>query len=132
MTRYAVVRIDNGPHSPHTGLVSNHRTRESAEIAIETANTRLNRQPGQQHAWHPYAILDRQTGETSKVVQPKSEAKTATTKTVIEDLALTQQINKLQKRHPGTRRQRSSHGCNRYSVQFFAKADGKLVADYNL
>jgi hypothetical protein len=41
-------------------------------------------------------------------------------------------INKLQKRHPGTRRQRSYHGCGRYSVQFFSKRTGELVADYNL
>lgn len=44
----------------------------------------------------------------------------------------TQEINKLQKRHPGTRRQRSSHGCGKYSVQFFDKISGELVADYNL
>lgn len=44
----------------------------------------------------------------------------------------TQQINKLQKQYPNTRRQRSSHGGGRYSVQFFDKATGKLVADINL
>ena len=41
-------------------------------------------------------------------------------------------INRLQRRHPGTTRQRSFHGAGRYSVQFFARATGKLVADYNL
>jgi hypothetical protein len=44
----------------------------------------------------------------------------------------TREINKLHKRHPGTRRQRSSHGAGKYSVQFFDKKTGKLVADYNL
>jgi hypothetical protein len=44
----------------------------------------------------------------------------------------TQTINKLQKRHPGTRRQRSSHGAGRHSVQFFNRETSKLVADYNL
>lgn len=44
----------------------------------------------------------------------------------------TKQINRLQKRHPGTRRQRSDHGAGRFSVQFFDKKTGKLVADYNL
>ena len=44
----------------------------------------------------------------------------------------TQYINKLQRRHPGTRRQRSEHGAGRYSVQFFARDTGKLVADYTL
>jgi hypothetical protein len=45
---------------------------------------------------------------------------------------LTAKINKLQRRHPGTRRQRSSHGAGRYSVQFFDRVTGKLVADYTL
>jgi hypothetical protein len=45
---------------------------------------------------------------------------------------LTAQINKLQRRHPGTRRQRSSHGAGRYSVAFFDKKTGRLVKDYNL
>ena len=44
----------------------------------------------------------------------------------------TQLINKLQKKHPGTRRQRSAHGGDNYSVQFFDKITGKLVADYNI
>lgn len=44
----------------------------------------------------------------------------------------TRKINRLHKRHPGTRRQRSCHGAGRYSVQFFDKATGRLVADYNL
>jgi len=44
----------------------------------------------------------------------------------------TNEIDKLQKRHPGTRRQRSDHGCGKYSVQFFDRATGKLVADYDL
>lgn len=43
----------------------------------------------------------------------------------------TAKINKLHRKHPGTRRQRSSHGAGRYSVQFFDKL-GKLVADYSL
>jgi hypothetical protein len=44
----------------------------------------------------------------------------------------TEVINKLQRRHPGTRRQRSAHGAGRYSVQFFSRTTGKLVADYTL
>lgn len=44
----------------------------------------------------------------------------------------TAQINKLQRNHPGTRRQRTAHRCNRHSVQFFDKTTGVLVADYNL
>jgi hypothetical protein len=44
----------------------------------------------------------------------------------------TAKINRLQRRHPGTRRQRSSHGAGRYSVQFFCKTTGKLVANYYL
>jgi hypothetical protein len=46
--------------------------------------------------------------------------------------SLTQVIDRLQRRHPGTRRQRSYHGANRYSVQFFDRTTGKLVADYDL
>ena len=46
--------------------------------------------------------------------------------------ARTKVINKLQRKYPGTRRQRSSHGIGKYSVQFFDKTTGKLVADYNL
>ena len=45
---------------------------------------------------------------------------------------LTKVIAKLQKRHRGTRRQRSYHGAGRYSVQFFSRATGALVADYDL
>lgn len=44
----------------------------------------------------------------------------------------TSAINKLQRKHKGTRRQRTDHGAGRYSVQFFDKRTGKLVADYNL
>ncbi len=44
----------------------------------------------------------------------------------------TEQINKLQRRHPGTYRQRSAHGANHFSVQFFSKKTGLLVADYDL
>ena len=44
----------------------------------------------------------------------------------------TKMINKLQKRHPGTRRQRSSHGAGQWSVQFFDIKTGKLMADYDL
>lgn len=44
----------------------------------------------------------------------------------------TMKISKLQKAHPGTKRQRSYHGCNNYSVQFFDKLTGKIIADYNL
>lgn len=42
----------------------------------------------------------------------------------------TQLINKLQRRHPGTRRQRNEHGAGTYSVEFFDK-EGKLVARYD-
>jgi len=43
--------------------------------------------------------------------------------------ARTQRINRMQRHHPGTRRQRSYHGLGRYSVQFFCRTTGKLVAD---
>lgn len=46
--------------------------------------------------------------------------------------ALTKQIDRLQRKHPGTRRQRSYHGIDQHSVQFFDRKTGKLVADYNL
>lgn len=62
-TRYAVVRQDNGPRNPHTGVVSRHRTPEAAQKSIDQANLRLRRQPGYATAWHPYAVLDTQTGE---------------------------------------------------------------------
>ena len=44
----------------------------------------------------------------------------------------TAKISALQRKHPGTSRQRSCHGAGRYSVQFFDRSTGKLVADYNL
>jgi hypothetical protein len=44
----------------------------------------------------------------------------------------TAQINRLQRKHPGTRRQRSYHGNGKYTVQFFSKSTGELVGDYNL
>ena len=49
-----------------------------------------------------------------------------------EHKVMTQIINRLQKKYPGTRRQRSAHGAGKDSVQFFDKITGKLVADYNL
>ena len=45
---------------------------------------------------------------------------------------LSAKIAKLHRKHQGTTRQRTSHGAGRYSVQFFDKQTGKLVADYNL
>lgn len=45
----------------------------------------------------------------------------------------TEQKNKVReyaKAHRGARKQISSHGAGKYSVQFFA--GGKLVGDYNL
>ena len=44
----------------------------------------------------------------------------------------TRVINKLQKSYPNTRRQRTTHGCGSYSVQFFDKDTGELVADCQL
>jgi hypothetical protein len=55
-----------------------------------------------------------------------------TTKQPTDRELRTAKINKLHKQHPGTRRQRSSHGAGKYSVQFFDKTTGKLVADYNV
>ena len=49
-----------------------------------------------------------------------------------EYMMRTAKINKLQKKHPGTRRQRSQHGANTYSVQFISKKTGELMADYKL
>jgi hypothetical protein len=45
--------------------------------------------------------------------------------------SLSEIIARLHKRHPGTRRQRSYHGVNRYSVQFFDRTTGELVAYYD-
>ncbi len=44
----------------------------------------------------------------------------------------TQLINTLQKRYPGTRRQRNDHGAGRYSVEFFRRETGELVARYDV
>jgi len=44
----------------------------------------------------------------------------------------TQIITGLRRRHPKARCQESYHGANRYSVQFFARRTGVLVADYML
>jgi hypothetical protein len=41
-------------------------------------------------------------------------------------------VSKYHRRHRGTSRQISYHGCGKYSVQFFDKQTSKLVADYNL
>lgn len=62
-SRYSVVRIDNGIRSPHTGIVSNHPTEDAAFAAIDRANKRLRRQAGYARAWHPYAVLDHETGD---------------------------------------------------------------------
>ena len=43
----------------------------------------------------------------------------------------TTRINQLQRLHPGTRRQRNYHGAGRYSVEFFDKRTGSLVARYD-
>ena len=44
----------------------------------------------------------------------------------------TQKINQLQKKYPGTTRQRNWHGANSYSVEFFSKKTGELVARFSL
>ena len=44
----------------------------------------------------------------------------------------TRWIDRKQRKHPGTRRQRSAHGADRYSVQFIDRATSKLVADYDI
>jgi hypothetical protein len=44
----------------------------------------------------------------------------------------TQLINKLQRKYPNTRRQRTSHGAGQYSVQFIDKKTGELLADISL
>ena len=44
----------------------------------------------------------------------------------------TGQINKLHRKHRGTRRQRSCHGNGEYSVQFFSRKTNELIADYDL
>jgi hypothetical protein len=62
--RYAVIRQDNGPQNPHTGIVSCHRTPAAAFAAIDKANTSLRRQRGYENSWHPYAVLDRSCGIT--------------------------------------------------------------------
>lgn len=41
-------------------------------------------------------------------------------------------INKIQKRYPGSRRQRNFHGAGSYSVDFFSRATGELIASHNL
>lgn len=61
--KFSVVRVDNGIKNPHTGVVSDHNTRESALEAIDSANRKLRKQEGQQSSWHPYAVLDNETGE---------------------------------------------------------------------
>jgi len=58
MTKYSVVRQDNGPNNPSTGLVSRHRSVEAAQKAIDRANQRLRKLPGQHNSWHPYAIME--------------------------------------------------------------------------
>lgn len=60
---YAVVRKDNGPRNPHTGIVSTHQSAEAAFEAIEKANRKLKKQAGYATAWHPYAVLDCESGE---------------------------------------------------------------------
>jgi len=66
-SRYQVVRKDNGPHNPHTGVVSEHKTADAAREAIDNANRQLRHQKGYATAWHPYVVLDTETGETVTV-----------------------------------------------------------------
>jgi hypothetical protein len=61
--RYRVVRIDNGISHPHTGIVSHHESAEAALTAIAVANRNLRRRAGEKNSWHPYAVLDIETGE---------------------------------------------------------------------
>ncbi len=61
--RYAVVRIDNGWRNPPTGTVSEHDSEDEARAAIRVANAQLRRLAGYATSWHPYAVLDQETGE---------------------------------------------------------------------
>lgn len=53
---FRVVRFDNGRNRPNTGVVSYHRTLESAQISIDRANRSLQRRAGQSTSWHPLGI----------------------------------------------------------------------------
>lgn len=44
----------------------------------------------------------------------------------------TKAINRFQRKYPGSTRQRNDHGCGRYSVEFFDKKTGKLLATVEL
>jgi len=46
--------------------------------------------------------------------------------------ALHQKVYRLSKKYPSAERQLSYHGAGSYSVQFFDKITGALVADYDL
>lgn len=65
--KYRIVRIDNGARNPHTGLVSEHRTLDAAQAAVDRANEKLRRQAGMSTAWHPYAIQKLVDGEWQHV-----------------------------------------------------------------
>lgn len=56
--RYAVVRIDNGIRQPHTGTVKSFASFDAAWNFIDRENRKLKG-----GAYHPYAVLDRDTGE---------------------------------------------------------------------
>ena len=53
---YRVVREDNGPRNPHTGLVSYHRTYAMAEEAVDTAKRSIRSRRGNETAYPPYRI----------------------------------------------------------------------------
>lgn len=61
--KFRVVRIDNGPRNPQTGVVSNHRTLAAAQAAIDRADKRLRRTRGFESAWNPFVIESLASGE---------------------------------------------------------------------
>lgn len=59
MPTYAVVREDNGPSNPHTGVVkAGFTSLQDAQYYIDCANQRLRKTAGNKHSWHPYRIME--------------------------------------------------------------------------
>lgn len=55
---FRVARFDNGRDKPATDVISNHRTKDAAQSAIDKADRRLQRRKGYENTFYQYGIQE--------------------------------------------------------------------------
>jgi hypothetical protein len=111
-------------------------TRHFAMAAIDLARVALlaHAEHAQKQAAQPSPrARPGSAGQEKKMIFPAEFEKFAgVPDKKVQKAERTEKINKLQRKHPGTKRQISYDGGGKYSVLFIDKKSGLVAADYNL